>query len=110
MVSSSRMKRRELDERFAIWKEVLDFRAADEWGTDPHPSWDSSQLGEVLDSFRDLVYAMAPPIINTNFASEFAAKFPKFRFSGGRRVHSMSDFVEYVHNYNPADPTSNVIS
>ena len=104
MVSSSRMKRRELDERFAIWKEVLDFRTADEWGTDPHPSWDSSQLGGVLDSFRDLVYAMSLPIINTNFASEFAAKFPNFRFSGGRRVHSIADFVEFVHNYNPADP------
>ena len=105
MKTSNKMSQREIDQRYAIWK-VLDFRKGDLWGSDPGQGWDSSTFGVVLDSMRELTYAMSIPIINTHFAKEFNRKFPKFKLLGGRRVNRLSDIVEYVHAYNPSDTSA----
>ena len=98
------MSEQEVLSRFNQWKSVIDIREGDDKGTDPTDGWDIDNFREILDHFRELIYAMASPVINTSLAREFNQKYPGFTFGNNRKVLTISDYVDFIHEYNPNEP------
>ena len=89
-------------QRFHLWKQTIDVRNSDTWGTEPKERpWNMEEFLQVLDCMRELIYAMAVPIINTHLAIQFNKRFPNFTFGNGRSVNTMNDYSDFIHEYNP---------
>ena len=88
--------------RCTIWESALLVLDGDDNDTAPSSGMTKPKFMEIYDSFRELCYAMALPVINTHFATEFNSRYPEFMFGGTRKVHNMDDFCDLIHMFAPS--------
>lgn len=95
------MTQEEKGTRFTYWH-ALDYRPAHvkEKEVLPTPNWDQNQFGKHLDDFKELIYQLAVPFINSHFATEFNKEFSHVKVNG-RTIRSINDLVEFIHTYDP---------
>lgn len=96
------MSQEERGPRFAFWP-ALDYRSALEKQNRalPTPDWNEEKFGKHLDDFKELIYQLAVPFINSHFATEFNKEFPHVKVNG-RTIRSINDLVEFIHSYDPS--------
>jgi hypothetical protein len=88
--------------RCTIWESALLVLDGDDNDTAPSSGMTKPKFMEIYDSFRELCYSMALPVINTHFATEFNSRYPEFMFGGTRKVHNMDDFCDLIHMFAPS--------
>ena len=83
--TSAKLTQVEFHQRFEMWKDVIDCRTEEEGhGKEPEGIvWNEAKFAEVLDTMREVIYAMSPAIINTHMATTFNEAFPNFTFGNG---------------------------
>lgn len=87
-----------------MWKDVLDIRKGESKGAEPMDvEWNEEQFMERYDIFREIMYLLYGPVIDTHMGIEFNAKYPDFTFANNRKVNSMKDWCDFIHQYVPSE-------
>ncbi len=86
-------------DRMTKWDEIIGNHGATPQQGTVGEKCDQFKL--LLDNFREVIFCMAGPIINTHFAVEFNKKYPDFSFGNGRTVRKIEDFVDWIHGFDP---------